>query len=141
MVAWGIISIYTGGVMKEFVKSAIFQPFWGHFHMVKLIQHKCQNQLANSNIKHPKPKYLLFLGVTHNHICLKEFEFPFSPKSGSLYCTHLYYTSRPTTIYQFSTPAPSELAAGSSDQSLCENAGDSGVGSPHRIYICFSLPY
>ena len=75
MVAWGIISIYTGGVMKEFAKSAIFQSFWGHFHIVKLVRHKCQNQLANSNIKHPKPKYLLFLGVTYIHPCLKQLRY------------------------------------------------------------------
>ena len=61
--------------MKEFAKSAIFQPFWGHFHIVKLVRHKCQNQLANSNIKHPKPKYLLFLGVTYIHPCLKQLRY------------------------------------------------------------------
>ena len=75
MVAQGIISIYTGGVMKEFAKSAIFQRFWGHFHIVKLVQQKCQNQLAISNIKHPKPKYLLFLGVTYIHPCLKQLRY------------------------------------------------------------------
>ena len=71
--------------MNKFAKSAIFHPFWDHFQIVKLVQHKCQNQLVISNIKHPKPKYLLFLGVTYIHICLKQFEFPFSPKSDTLY--------------------------------------------------------
>ena len=69
------ISIYTGGVMNKFAKSAIFHPFRDHFQIVKLVQHKCQNQLVISNIKHPKPKYLLFLGVTYIHPCLKQLRY------------------------------------------------------------------
>ena len=69
--AQGIISIYTGGVMNGFAKRAIFQPFRDHFHIVKLVQHKCQNQLVISNIKHLEPQSLLFLGVTYIHICAR----------------------------------------------------------------------
>ena len=72
MTAKKMISKYTGGVMAGFVKSAIFQRFWDHFHIVKLVQHKCQNQLVNSNIKDLKPRYLMFLGVTYIHPCLKQ---------------------------------------------------------------------
>ena len=61
--------------MNKFAKSAIFHPFWDHFQIVKLVQHKCQNQLVISNIKHPKPKYLLFLGVTYIHPCLKQLRY------------------------------------------------------------------
>ena len=43
----------------------------------------------NSNIKHLKPKYLLFLCVTYIQICLKQFEFPFSLKSDTLYYSAL----------------------------------------------------
>ena len=74
--------------MNGFAKSAVFQLFWDHFHIMKLVQHKCQNQLVISNIKHLEPKSLLFLGVTYIHICLKQFEYPFSPKSDSLQCTY-----------------------------------------------------
>ena len=85
--------------MNGFAKSAIFQPFRDHFHIVKLVQHKCQNQLVISNIKHPKPKYLLFLGVTYIHICLKQFEYPFSPKSDALYCTASIFEREKTTCF------------------------------------------